>query len=1154
MGIWDIHPIAVNVQMLLEILNWIGIQVYGAANNNIATPTIQFLVTTSFLMGIITVAASVLTSSGREKMGGFFKHLIITMVIITAGFSIPVRLRINDLLLQKIFANPNIAWETGNVPFGLALPLFLTTEFEYAMTKIIDDNFTERYVPVNPMGGDEDYLKLSYGGGVGAVGNILLGLQHASAQDPRLVINTMTFAKECLIPAVVLKVIPPAILARADNLQTTIANNLLINYFADYEKADGTVVTMTCEQFYNQNLAIDIQAANNDMQGAFVRAGFNAPRLLANGADVVTSMMVAADSLLKTAYNNNGLNGNTMVLNAWLGRMIDLAVSESMGSGDPLVQAMSEKLREFKSEKAAGGLMALTWLPKIKGALLCLLCGLWIALVPFMFLYGNRVLISWTGMLLWLSIWGVMLTIINGIYTHELVDTLTNLTPALNGSRTMTFGNRFIIWNAASETLTEMGMILAWVIPLSGIIMGWLSTKSFGAAGTSHVVEQQIGGAARGVGEVVSSRGAQDHAERNVQAATFSGGGQFGPNPGYAMEAAKYNTARVMGRVSAWQEHGSSNIADLTFGEIDASMGGIGRDTIGQGFSQRTGLDGMRNAHARNFETRTSGLNARVETFGGVLSNQRSSLEAAIANNDSKMLEHRESLARMHGISVNELQKYGEIVTGDANWGQSADKTNQVTKSLSRNADAALQVMRNQQNNVERNAGLDSQLGYKIAGSGVGSKYELGQKIASGIATQLNENYGTSDRIGSNKSGSDKEFAGIIDKIAKNYQSGTDLQTHKQKLAQEADGYQTRLEEKKGLSHSYNETVQLESGFRASSGYDLKERLFGHFVNSGHYLSGINPNNISASENFNRAVGSFVDHMKDDNKRSELMKDYLKNNSPLSDQTVGKAFSTNGATSEGVKNVDGVKDSEAAAAKWGKMLEHAEKTIIPVAQGMKEMMETLGQKGRLTANAAGMGELYDRISNTITSAGPGNLKATEAAVQQEIATLGTEKERQIATHAMNLAKEKVITDTIMDPVGTGATIRGWIKDKFSKTTEPAAPENTKAAQPQSTRDQFNAITANTQATISSALDAGIISNQENDKFHNTLNTAGEVFRHGDQMAATLGLSLGAQARGADNIREIINNNKLSLSVGESANRGIFKTIPSEIAGNDMKTY
>ena len=148
MGTWDLYPIAVNVQMLLEVLNWIGNFVYGGPNGTVLTMGMRTLAATGFIAGTITVTTIVLTGKGQEKLGPFIRHVAISTFVITVLFTLPVKLRIHDIIMEETNGNPNLAWTSGNVPLGLALPLYLITEFEFLITQYIDNTLTDNFVPV----------------------------------------------------------------------------------------------------------------------------------------------------------------------------------------------------------------------------------------------------------------------------------------------------------------------------------------------------------------------------------------------------------------------------------------------------------------------------------------------------------------------------------------------------------------------------------------------------------------------------------------------------------------------------------------------------------------------------------------------------------------------------------------------------------------------------------------------------------------------------------------------------------------------------------------------------------------------------------------------------------------------------------------------
>ena len=82
----------------------------------------------------------------------------------------------NNLSVEQYNANTgaSMTWgyTTNYIPIGMALPLFIATTFELETTSLIDSTFTSGVIPA----GYGDYLYLSNGGSIGALGNATIAI------------------------------------------------------------------------------------------------------------------------------------------------------------------------------------------------------------------------------------------------------------------------------------------------------------------------------------------------------------------------------------------------------------------------------------------------------------------------------------------------------------------------------------------------------------------------------------------------------------------------------------------------------------------------------------------------------------------------------------------------------------------------------------------------------------------------------------------------------------------------------------------------------------------------------------------------------------------------------------------------------------------
>jgi len=557
---FDVWSTGSNGEQLAAVLDSVSNMVYGPAGTNLTT-AVRSMGGISLILGVLGV---VLTASFRpDQIGRLMRYVAMVMIVSIGVYMTPVTVNVHDSLVESVgFAGPGPTWYAPiqRVPFGVALPLMVVTQMEKELTEMVDDGFTDTIVPWN-IGDGSRFLTLSHGG-LSLAGNALLAMHDVSQGDPRNIINTVSFVHECLVPAIALKVITTTDLAASPDLVTTIENNgLLINYFTTYEEPAGSTPPYTTYNCPNAWLRLrqDWTGTYNYMSRDYANSGFLTYVDPTAGDAVLTGI---AQSLLGYPA---GTSATDLRLNAWFFRMVDKGIGEAMGYDTGAMQVLSEKVREFKANQRAYGIMAFTWMPKMKSILLAVVCGLWVILIPLVFLNELKVLKGWVLLLVWLAMWGPLLAIINGIYTDQLSNVLSNM--AASG---FTFGNRWKVWTEATNCMAGIGMACAWVLPLSGIAIGWLGFRSPG----SMAVERGLQTSVHGAGAIGTAKGAALLGTANAEA-DFLARSDHGLGAGL----------RATGKVDSWDPgYGAmANIRNIHFGPGGVGFGAAEWEAYGWG-------------------------------------------------------------------------------------------------------------------------------------------------------------------------------------------------------------------------------------------------------------------------------------------------------------------------------------------------------------------------------------------------------------------------------------------------------------------------------------------------------------------------------------------------------------------------------------------
>ena len=624
--------------------------------------------------------------------------------------------------------------------------------------------------------------------------------------------------------------------------------------------------------------------------------------------------------------------------------------------------------------------MALTWLPKIKGSLTCLLCALWLPLIPFMLYYGNRILISWAGMLLWLSLWGIMLTIINANYTHELVNALTNSAPTTAGTTGLTFGNRYAIWTTASETLAGMGLVVSWVIPLSGVLMGWISTKGFGAAGgATQVAEQAIERSTRGVGSAISTEGAANMFERNYEAIATAN------RPGVTASASKYNVSQKFGRAMIFEEHGyqkisGKNQAEFLMQNTNATMTVDGVDAyskeavdlaIASGLV-RAGFDPQTQAE---FQSGWAGKAIKMNLGQEYQESRVAGFQAAVDRASSDELSAQEKFQENMGMSINTMRSLSSEHSNTDLFSMRQEEFRQVGEALQTGRSDG----RTESDTSSDTAGsaLQRQIGGNIPVVGGASRKRTSAESHSKNVAD-NQSIETKESLNSSSGHSDKE------------QAGTDVRDQtkdigKKDFSEKIDkAYSAMQAFKKAVSRKESLTDKLEQAKREmdsagiSTSIDVSKKAAGFIIKSGklNHL-GINEGNVGRFSEFAERAGKEIGAIYDsDQARRELFNEMFASEHPELASIIVNKGSLTGNTktleySEGLSELDPDKNPELYSV-------FTERDFIGKYSDLKTKLNNVAD-GYFSGLNAGERDLHNKIASLMNSG-----KATTETIQQVV--------------------------------------------------------------------------------------------------------------------------------------------------------------------------
>lgn len=946
---FDIWALGSNGEQIAAMLQGISGVMYTSSGTFDLTVFMRNFAGLSILIGFITVILSGAFRTGNIL--GILKWFGSIIVITIFFFSMPVKCKVHDSLIESTGVTAP-AWYTPveNVPVGLAMPLSMVTTIEKTLTDLIDDNLTDVLIPWTSMVGGQ-FLTMSRGG-LGAAASALVALNDVAAGDPRNVINATVFVKDCIAPAISMDVLPANVLASSQNLVQTIEDNaLLLNFFSSYTNADNTMTVYNCASYWPRLIA-DLNAVQGQRRDQYATSGF-----------MTVNDSSAADVLLEGVAKNTinyTLGTDQLRTNAEFYKFTDQGIGEAMGYDPGAMQVLSEKTREFKANQRSYGMMSFLWLPKIKTVLLTIWCGLFVMLIPFVLMNNFGVLKGWLGGFIWLSLWGPMLAIINAIYMSQMLQVFATMSTS-----GLTYGNRFTVWQEATDVLTGIGIACSWVLPLSGMIAGWLGIK----APQTTAVERGLQGAIAGTGAATATyAGLRRLAESGDQAQVHNDYDRaHAGKPSSADRSAFMGSmANSMGAATSWNRYGHdpAQTSAMRAGQGAAGFRGEYNQAnkwLAMGGSEQSITNaGAMGALKSNINDLKVGVNEGV----GVVAQKADSTAVTKSEQATEQMSATTQAAKNHGYHVADDASVRNNIAAGLSTTDATDmaKRVQATEALSRHLQDNFKLTESQANKVANTVakegsasiGMDGRLGLALPGN-----------IASAsITTALQETSSNRDAQSDEKT---KQVAADITKSL-SASGGIDVskqlgQMHSESVGLKADattgrGVSTKdayastlgaamslvtgVSTAKALQEQSSQLSSMSRNLKSGVGVDQTTRALGYFA-SGQF-DGIK-RDISSEAGMTSAINQFRETLDNKDDRAQFMEKFLQASNPGLEAAMSGNFVSGLQHHEVVAGTSGRFSPEAMEeAKSRIMGSHSGDQIIGAFQGIRDIY----------ANAAGM--------------------------------------------------------------------------------------------------------------------------------------------------------------------------------------------------------
>jgi hypothetical protein len=704
-----------------------------------------------FIAMCLTLIAALISAARKIQMpmvlllAFFFPLSLYTALITTKS-----KLNISDEYTMESFS-------LDNVPFGLAMPLSVSSHLEMGLTELIDNNVRPATSP--------SFFTVDFMGSA----RMMSAVTNSNLYNVPHIIKTIAeYGKNCVIPALAAGDITYDQIQRESDL-TSYLNLGYQVFFSPIYTASGTSSIGTCDIAY-QWILNELNIYSNIGYGSdfskqvtsyMGRRGNNvalaAATLNAGVSSLFSGFQDSSEQLFQQLFMLNGLKRTLSTINPTLGL------------------SMAEVEQKQISAQTVAGLLNIKHLSRYRTFLKLFLIAVMPIIASFWFCNLGRSFALWCGTFLWVSLFLPLEAAIHAVYTATTLAEMRNFTDPFGGYTMLTEGS-VLRW--ATETNAMASNLMLGIFAFSALILK-MSIPAAGQAVMSMITASQ------------NQTRFQSQAASNVLEATER----------RAIGMASDRTAELM--LTKGQYKAAMNRADDAQFNAFENKKGSGGNLVGKDPAwTRTNEDEI---------SRSLGGNATLTA--SVTDSMSQAADSAVTDNWSKMRSITSGYRGSSSTSVSEsdVQAY----KGELSKVATASTMAQYSKGLSQAQQLAGEQARaagldeNSVKKAQAHAGMDFSFGFsKLLSGDTKSLDKLGIKTGPGIGGGTNVEKGISDKssVSSDNKVSESE---AVSKLAQNAASSG---VSRAGSVGRSDSYSTSTGSQQTRENSLQDLTQTLSG------------------------------------------------------------------------------------------------------------------------------------------------------------------------------------------------------------------------------------------------------------------------------------------------------------------------------------------------------
>jgi hypothetical protein len=416
---------------------------------NLVTGILHFLSSSGwkgllFLVMCLTLLVALIGAARRVQIPmvlllAFFFPLALYTALITAT----VKLNVSDEYTLE-------SYTLSNVPFGLALPLSVSSQLEMGLTELIDDNVRPATSP--------SFFTVDFMGSA----RMMSAVTNSNLYNVPHIIKTIgEYGKYCVIPALASGDITYEQIQREPDLAAYLNFGYQV-YFSPIYSPGGTSAIRTCDAAY-QWIINEIGTYSNIGYGSdfakqvtayMGRRGDNvilaAATLNAGVSSLFSGFQDSSEQLFQQLFLLNGLKRTLSTINPSLGL------------------SMAEVEMKQISAQTVAGILNIKHLSRYRTFLKLFLIAIMPIVASFWFFNTGRAFGLWCGIFLWVSLFLPLEAAIHAVYTATTLAEMRNFTDPFGGYTMLTEG-AVLRW--ATETNAMAANLMLGIFAFSALIL-----------------------------------------------------------------------------------------------------------------------------------------------------------------------------------------------------------------------------------------------------------------------------------------------------------------------------------------------------------------------------------------------------------------------------------------------------------------------------------------------------------------------------------------------------------------------------------------------------------------------------------------------------------------------------------------------------------